>query len=110
MPAGTTITAGQGATGIVVTWAATGSNVSVTASNNCGTGTAQTLAIAVTPAAAAAGIDQSVCADVATFAGNTPTGTGLWTLITGTHPMSEPLTQVVSLAVRVATAVRAGAA
>ena len=31
-------------------------------------------------------------------------------LRTGTHPMSEPLTQVVSLALRVATAVRAGAA
>ena len=86
VPAGATITAGQGTTGIVVSWATTAGNMSVTASNNCGTATAQTLAITLTPAPtiAAAGTDQAVCAAVATLAGNTPTtGTGLWTLIAG---------------------------
>jgi len=45
VPAGATITAGQGTTGIVVTHATTSGNITVTASNNCGTSAAQTLAI-----------------------------------------------------------------
>lgn len=47
VPSGATITAGQGTTGIVVNWGTTNGNVSVTASNNCGTSTAQILAVAL---------------------------------------------------------------
>ena len=52
VPTGASITAGQGTTGIVVTFGTTSGNITVTASNNCGTSTAQTLAIAVTTAPA----------------------------------------------------------
>jgi hypothetical protein len=45
VPAGSTITAGQGTTSITVTAGATAGNITVSASNACGTGTARTLAI-----------------------------------------------------------------
>jgi len=45
VPSGATITAGQGTTGIVVSFGTTNGNISVTSSNNCGTSAAQTLAI-----------------------------------------------------------------
>ena len=49
VPAGATITSGQGTTGIVITFGTTNGNISVAASNNCGTSAAQTLAITLQP-------------------------------------------------------------
>lgn len=49
VPTGSSITAGQGTSGVIVTFATTDGNVSVTASNSCGTSTAQTLAITLQP-------------------------------------------------------------
>ncbi len=45
VPSGATITAGQGTTNIVVDFATTNGNISVSAVNGCGMGTAQTVAI-----------------------------------------------------------------
>ncbi|NVO21699.1 MAG: hypothetical protein HXX13_18510, partial [Bacteroidetes bacterium] len=49
VPAGWTITAGQGTVSITVTTGATGGTVSVTAGNDCGTSTASTLIVSVNP-------------------------------------------------------------
>jgi hypothetical protein len=53
VPTGWTITAGAGTTSITVTTGTTGQNgnISVTAQNSCGTSTARTLAVTVSPAA-----------------------------------------------------------
>ncbi|MFY9310038.1 MAG: hypothetical protein WAQ28_13410 [Bacteroidia bacterium] len=51
VPSGATITSGQGTTSIVVSMGTTNGSVSVTASNNCGTSTAQTLSITLSAAA-----------------------------------------------------------
>jgi hypothetical protein len=48
VPAGATITAGQGTTSITVTFGSTSGNISVTASNGCGTSLANVLAVTVT--------------------------------------------------------------
>src|SRR5439155_967323 len=43
------------------------------------------------PATAAAGIDQTVCATTATLAANAPSvGTGTWTVLTGTGSVTTP--------------------
>ena len=48
VPAGSSITAGQGTTSITVTFGITSGNVSVTATNGCGTSSARNLAIKLT--------------------------------------------------------------
>lgn len=45
VPSGATITSGQGTAAVVVDWGTTSGNVSVVAINNCGSSSAQTLAI-----------------------------------------------------------------
>ena len=55
VPSGAAITAGQGTSGIIVDWASTSGNVSVTASNNCGISAAQTLAVPLSTVPLAAG-------------------------------------------------------
>jgi len=47
VPAGASITAGQGTTSITVTWGTTGGNVTVTANNTCGSGFAASLAVSL---------------------------------------------------------------
>ena len=74
---------------------ATSGTLSVTPSNACGNGTAQTLAIMVsgTPTAANAGADINPACDIttATLSANTPTvGTGAWSLISGTANITTP--------------------
>src|SRR5205823_14287295 len=55
VPAGWTITSGAGTTSITVTAGSAGQNgnITVTASNSCGTSAASSLAVTVSPAAAA---------------------------------------------------------
>ena len=53
VPAGASITAGQGTTSATVTFGSTSGNVSVTATNTCGTSTASTLAVTISSAAPA---------------------------------------------------------
>lgn len=55
VPAGATITSGQGSTSATVTFGSSSGNVTVTASNACGTSTAATLAIAIDPVPATPG-------------------------------------------------------
>src|SRR5574343_2782 len=55
VPAGATITAGQGTTSETVTFGSTSGNVSVTATNTCGTSTASTLAVTLSTAPATPG-------------------------------------------------------
>jgi PKD repeat protein len=55
IPAGATITAGQGTTATTITMGASSGNISVTASNVCGTSTASTLAVTVNSAPATPG-------------------------------------------------------
>ncbi len=65
VPAGSTITSGQGTNAISVTIGATAGNISVTPSNGCSSGTAATKAITISPAPSAAGSitgSGSVCA------------------------------------------------
>jgi subtilisin-like proprotein convertase family protein len=50
VPAGATITSGQGTTAIVVNMGSTSGNVTVTATNTCGTSTAATLAVTINTA------------------------------------------------------------
>ena len=49
VPAGSTITSGQGTTSITVTFGTTSGNVTVTPTNSCGNGTAATKAVSLTP-------------------------------------------------------------
>lgn len=79
VPSGATITAGQGTTGIIVTFATTAGNVQVTASNNCGTSSAQTLAITLSAAPAITGhpANSAVSAGDNTTFSVTATGSGL---------------------------------
>ncbi|MDZ7366568.1 MAG: hypothetical protein ONB43_11950 [candidate division KSB1 bacterium] len=49
VPAGASVASGQGTTSITVDWGATSGNVTVTPSNSCNTGTANSLAVTVNP-------------------------------------------------------------
>ena len=94
-PAGSTITSGQGTTNILVNFGASSGNISVTATNSCGTSAASSLAITITasPTTANAGPDQNLTCNATstTLAGNAPgVGTGLWTLISGTATITTP--------------------
>src|SRR5512140_1858134 len=67
VPAGATITAGQGTTSITVSFGATSGTVAVTPSNGCFSGTGSSLSVTVTPTVAAAGSitgPSTVCANV----------------------------------------------
>lgn len=55
VPAGATITAGQGTTSITVSWGTTGGNVCVTAFNGCGSSPSTCLAVTVNPSPAQPG-------------------------------------------------------
>ena len=87
--------------------AATSGTLTVTPSNICGNGTAQTFAInlSATPTAANAGadIDQTCGLTTATLAGNTPTvGAGAWSLVSGTATIttsSSPTSGITGLVV-----------
>lgn len=97
VPAGWTITSGQGTAAINVTVGTGAGNVSVTAANGCGTGVASTMAITPTfsnpatpgnisgnsvPCAAGGNVTYSVApqANTSTFAWSVPTG---WSIISG---------------------------
>ena len=85
VPAGWTITGGQGTISITVTTGIIGQNgnITVTAGNACGTSAAASLAVTVAAASTPnAGPDQYVCSTqgTAVMAG---TGTGTWTQISG---------------------------
>lgn len=55
------------------------------------TSTSLTITVNAAPTVAAAGGDQSVCATTATLAGNTPaSGTGTWTLVSGSGSITTP--------------------
>ncbi|MCX6268433.1 MAG: right-handed parallel beta-helix repeat-containing protein [Bacteroidetes bacterium] len=61
VPAGATITAGQGTSSLSVTLGTTGGTISATPSNSCGTGPAATMSVTVNaPPAAHAGNDQTI--------------------------------------------------
>ena len=64
VPAGVTITSGQGSTSITVNFSNTalGGNIQVSGSNNCGSGPSSSFNVAVTPSASVnAGVDAVIC-------------------------------------------------
>ena len=90
VPAGSTITAGQGTTSITVTAGSTSGNVAVTPSNSCGNGTAASTPLTINTAASAAGSisgSPSVCANatglVYSIAGVSGATSYTWTVPTG---------------------------
>ncbi|MFL5753898.1 MAG: PKD domain-containing protein [Bacteroidia bacterium] len=56
VPAGATITSGQGTNSITVNWGSTGGNISVTETNSCGNGSAVTMNVAIITAPVASAI------------------------------------------------------
>ncbi|MEI2750128.1 MAG: PKD-like domain-containing protein [Ferruginibacter sp.] len=114
VPAGWTITAGQGTVAITVTAGAAGDNgnITVTAGNSCGTSAVRTKAVTVTqvPTTSVAGSNQSVCmpANNVVLAANTPVvGTGAWSVVSGPN---TSLAQFSSTTNPTATFTRAGGA
>lgn len=88
VPAGATITAGQGTNSITVNWGATGGSVSCTETNSCGTGAPVTFPVTITPPPATSAITGTspVCSGVTglTYSvTNTPGSTYNWTVPAG---------------------------
>jgi len=76
VPAGAVITSGQGTTTITVTFGASAGNISVTATNACGTSAATNLAVALYPliSITLSSNDLIICSGESTVIGGTATG------------------------------------
>jgi hypothetical protein len=87
VPAGATITAGQGTTSITVNWgagSAPGGNICVSVGASCGSSPQICFPVTVSAVPVAnAGSDQQVCATTATLSANTGVGSGQWTTLNG---------------------------
>jgi PKD repeat protein len=90
VPSGATITSGQGTTSITVNYGTSGGNVTVTASNSCGTSSASSLAVTVNTVPTAPGTItglNSVCANQTGVTYSIPSVTGAtsytWTVPSG---------------------------
>ncbi len=77
IPAGATITAGQGTNSITVTMGTSSGNISVTATNSCGTSAASTLAVTASPVPATPGAISGNATPCISSAGNVYTITAV---------------------------------
>lgn len=94
VPAGATITGGQGTNSITVNFGATGGDVGLTETTGCGTGNdIQTVAVSNTPTTPPITGDNAVCAGSTTIYSvtNNPTSTYTWTVPAGAVITSTPI-------------------
>ncbi len=94
VPSGASVASGQGTISITVNWGSTSGNITVTPSNSCNTGTANSLAVTVNPAVTAnAGTDATTCVGETITLNGTPGGgdgtyTFTWTVQAGSPDLS----------------------